>query len=349
MPACTKAAGSNIQAAAKKASAWGTAVVCGANDGLLIKPDSLNETREKIVDDSLGQYHPKDSDLTTRNAGGSIPAWLRYDGVEHLLLALLMGTSGGAPVQQGVTAAYKQVLSIADCLDGLFATFCKNLRVNVDEYPSIKVQGLSLEGSIGQPMLLSFDVVASHREINSAVNDDTTFASVTIRESAHRVLFSHGVFRMNAASGAALSGSDAIKPSSFRLNYKRNMKGIVGLGSDSNSIDEPTNNGRPECTLSLKFDRHTSVDRFLAFIAETKQKMDIVFTGSLIESPYYRTFKLELPSLKYNAVHTPTAEGIIPQEVEMECLAVTAAPSGMTATAPFGVEIINTRTTDLLA
>jgi len=349
MPACTKAAGANIQAALKKAATWGTAVECGANNGLLIRPDSLNETRDVLKDDSLGQYFAKDSDLTTRNAGGSIPMWLRYDGNEHLALALVMGTSGGAPVQQGVTAAYKQTLAIADCIDGLFATFAKNIRVNVDEYPSVKFGALTLEGSVGQPILATFEVQASHREVNSVVNDDTTFANVTVLESQHRVLFGQGVFRMNAASGGALSGSDVIKPSSFRLTLKRSLKGIVGLGTDSNSIDEPTSDGRPECMLSLKFDRHTDVAAFVAFAAATKQKMDITFTGALIESTYYRTFKIELPSLKYTAVNTPTVEGIIPEEAEFECLACDAAPTGMTATQPFGVEIINERTTDLLA
>lgn len=127
-----KAIGVEIKAAFKKASVWGEAVACGANDGILILPPSLKKDRPSQVDDSLGLYFSKDSDPGEIKVEGDIPAYLRYDSLD-LLIALAMGATGGAPVQQGLTSAYKQTFTLSDNLDGLFGTFALNNNVNIDD------------------------------------------------------------------------------------------------------------------------------------------------------------------------------------------------------------------------
>jgi|Deesub1362A_J573_1020465.scaffolds.fasta_scaffold00740_17 hypothetical protein len=346
-----KAIGVEIKAAFKKASVWGEAVACGANDGILILPPSLKKDRPNQVDDSLGLYFPEDSDPGEIKVEGDIPAYLRYDSLD-LLIALAMGATGGAPVQPDSVNApntYQQTFTLADNLDGLFGTFALNNNVNIDEYPSVKVAGFTLKGEVGKPLEITFHCIAIDRITNSSVNTLTSFSNVTYFETSNRVLMSQGVIRMNNQSDAALGIGDEIYPSSFELTFKRNMQGVYGVASGFDKIDEPTNAGQPEVTLKLEFPRYTSDAHFTGWDANTAKKLDMTFTGALIEDTYHRTFRIEFPNLKYANVNLPIEQGILKHPVEFDCLACDTAPSGMTATKPFLIEVINRQSADVLA
>lgn len=344
-----KAVGVELKAAAKKAAAWGTALACGADDGVLILPHSIKKDRSASVDDSLGLYFARESAPGEIKVEGDIPVYLRYDGLD-LLLALAMGATGGAPVQQGTTAAYAQTLSLAEDLDGLFATFALNNNVNIDEYPSVKVTGFTLKGEVGKPLEVAFHTIASDRVTDSTVNTAGTFANVTYFETANRVLMGQGVVRMNDRDGAALGAGDEIYPSSFELALKRNMAGVYGVSSGFDHIDEPTNAGRPEVTLKLDFPRYTAATYFGDWDAGTPKKLDMVFTGGLIEDTYYRTFRLQMPHLAYASVGLPIEQGILKHPVEFNALAADTAPLGMTGiTRPFQVDVVNRQSADILA
>ncbi len=341
--------GLEIRAALKKAAAWGTPVACGANDGVLLTGDSLKRAIESHLDDSLGQPFVTGRDQGEIKAEGGLEAYLRYDSLD-LLIALAMGATGGAPTQQGATAAYAQKFTLADGLDGLFATLAVNKQVNVFEYPSAKITGFTIKGEMGKPVEVSFGVLADDEDPASATNDLTSFANVTYAETANRVLMSQGVFRLNDESGAALaSPTDDIYPSAFELSLKRNLKGSYVAGG-ADKIDEPANEGLPEVTLKLTFPRYTATTFLTALGSDTRKKMDIVFTGALIESTYNREFKLRFPHLALVNAEAATAEGQIVHPLEFSCLATDTAPSGMTGILkPFEADVINKRSTDVLA
>jgi Phage tail tube protein len=344
-----KAIGVEIKAAVKKASAWGTAVECGAGDGILILPHSIKKDRPNMTDDSLGLYFPQAADSGEIKVEGSLPMYLRYDSID-LLIAMAMGATGGAPAQQGATTAYAQTFTLADSLDDLFVTFCVNNNINIDEFTTMKVTGMTIKGEVGKALQVSFDVIAIDKETGSAVNTSVTFANVTIGESGNRVLFGDGVFRLNAQDGAALGAGDKVYPSDFELALKRNMAGVYGVSSGSDYIDEPTNNGQPAVTLKLDFPRYTAATYFTDWDAGTNKKMDMTFTGGLIEGAYYRTFTITLPNLKIANVDAPVNQGIIKHPLEFVCLGCSAAPTGMTGiTLPFQVDVINQETADVLA
>jgi hypothetical protein len=343
-----KATGVEIKAAVRKASAWGTAAACGAGDGILILPHSIKKERPNSVDDSLGLYFPNDSDPGEIKVGGDLPMYLRYDSPD-LLLALAMGATGGAPAQQGTTSAYSQTFRLAGDNDGLFATFSLNNHVNIDEYTSLKVSGFTLKGEVGKPLEAAFHCIADDNETSSAVNTSATFANVTFFETANRVLMSQGVLRMNDQSGAALGPGDEIYPASFELAFKRSMSGVYGVSSGFDRIDEPTNDGMPEVRLKLRFPRYASPSHFTGWDANTARKLDIVFTGALIEDTYYRTFKLSFPNLKYSSVELPMEQGILKHPVEFNCLGCDLAPPGMAGiTEPFRIDVINRQSADVL-
>lgn len=339
--------GIEVKAAVKKASTWGTAVACGANDGVLLIGDSLKKTIANVVDDSLGLAFIEQRDLGEIRVEGNLSAFLRYDSLD-VLLALAMGDTQ-APTQQGVTTAYANSIKLKDNVDALFASIAINKAVNIFEYPSAKIAGFTIKGEMGKPLEIEFNVMCNDEVINSSTNTLTTFNNVTYFEKANRTLFSQGVFRMNDQSGAALGGGDKIYPQSFELTFKRKLKGEY-VAEGANKIDEPTNDGLPECTLKLAFPRYSSAVYLTNLGSDTRKKMDMVFTGANIAETYNRTFKLSLPHMALVNAEAATQKGQIVHPLEFTCLAASSAPAGMTGiTKPFQVDVINKRSTNPLA
>ncbi|MBI4822666.1 MAG: hypothetical protein HY805_00320 [Nitrospirae bacterium] len=340
--------GPEIKAGVKKASAWATPVACGANNGVLLTGDNLKKAIESILDDSLGMPFSEQRDMGQVKVEGSLNAFMRYDGLDTLI-ALAMGATGGAPTQQGTTTAYAQKFTLSDILDGLFATVAINKKVNVFEYPSVKVSGWTLRAEMGKPVEIDFDVIADNEDFNSSINNLTSFANVTYFEKENRILMSQGVFRLNDKSGAALADGDKVYPSGFELSYKRKVTGAYIVGQ-SNRIDEPQTDGLPEVKLKLTFPRYTATTYLSALGSDTRKKMDIVFTGSLIEATYYRTFKLQFPHLALLNAEAVTDKGQVKHPLEFECLATPTAPTGMTGILkPFQVDVINRQSSNVLS
>lgn len=342
-------AGVDVKFAWKKAAAWGTAVACGTNDGVLILPDTFDRQAPAQLDDSLGLYWSQDSDPGSITAQGDLPMYLRYDGCD-LGVGLAMGATGGAPVQQGATTAYKQVFTLANVLDGLFATFALNKKVNIEELLSVKFSGFTISGQIGEAIKITFHTIPSNLITNSVVNTLASFNNVTYRETKNRALYRQGVFRINDQSGAALGSGDVIYPKSFEFSFMRKMRGIHGAGGNFDTIDEPTNDGVPEVTLKLDFPRHLSSAYQDAWAAGTAKKCDITFTGAQIQSPYNRSWFFELPNLKFKKASAPTQTGIIGETCEFDVLGCSVAPTGMTGlTLPLRATVINQLSTNVLA
>jgi hypothetical protein len=346
-----KATGLEIYAAFKKLAAWGTALACGAGDGVLILPHSLTMDRPNRLDDSQGVIFPTYADQGLVAVTGDVPLYMRYDGID-LLIALAMGASGGAPSQQGGTAAYTQSFTLADNLDGLFAVLAIQNNINIDEFTSVKIKGFTISGDIGEgPLKITLHCIGDTRNPDSAINTSVTFANVTVGESQNRILMHQSVFRINDQDGAGLaSPGDVITPSSFELAYDRPMSGVYASGTDKNAIDEPTGEALPTVKLTLTIPRYTTKDYFVDWLAETNKKADIVFTGGQIEAPYDREFTLQFPNLAYMKPEVPQAAGILQHVLEFDCLGALAAPTGMSGiTKPFQVNVQNQRTTDVLA
>jgi hypothetical protein len=345
-----KAVGMEMRAAMRKAVQWGTAVACGAGDGLLVRPPSVRKRTDMHLEDSLGVAFPLVQDRGAVAVQGDIPAYLRYDSLD-LPVALAMGETGGAPTQpDGANDpnTYRQTFTLAEHLEGLFATFALYVGVNVEECPSLKVSGFTLKGQVGTPVMITFHTLADDLLTRGTVNTTGGFSGVTCRETGHRVLMSHGTFRLNDQSGAALEAADVVHPASFELTFKRKLTGVYAAGQ-ADRIDEPSTAGVPEVTLKLVFPRYTADTYFADMEAGTLKKMDIVFKGALIDAAYRRTFALSFPALALREVDLPKAEGILRHPLTFACLAADEAPAGMAGvTKPFRVEVTNRNDTDVL-
>ncbi len=342
------ASGTELRAAAARAAIWGTAVQCGAADGVLVLPSEIKKTREALAEDSLGTLFSNSSDAGAVKVEGELKAYLRYDGLD-LLLALAMGATGGAPVRQGTSAAYGQTLKLNGSLDGLFATLAINNGVNVDEFASVKLSGFQIKGEAGKPVEATFSLIANDRTTGSTVNTTATFSAVTDFETSNRTLFSQAVFRCNARFGAALADTDRIYPSAFTLKFVRKLLGVRTLGSGADTVDEPSNDGLPDCTLSLTFPRYTGATHFADWDAAAPKKLDLAFTGAVIEGSYRRALRFSFPNLAYKGVELPIRRGLLEHPVEFICLGTELASSGMDGIMePFGLELVNRQSADVL-
>jgi len=345
-------AGVEIKAAIKKAATWGTPVAAGLHDGILILPTSVKKSAGNDVDDSLGTFIPVDGNPGEIKVEGDIPMYLRYDGLD-LLLALFLGTAGD-PAQQGGTTAYAYLYKWLMSVDGLFMTYVKNMKNYIEENASAKVVGLTIKGETGKALQLIVKTICQNKVFDSVINTTSTFNNVTIFESANRVRFSEGVFRMNDKDGAALSDADKIYPSSFELSAQRKMRGVYGQYKTAapnvqDLIDEPTNDGTPTVTLKLTFPRHSNTTYLSVLGSDTRKKMDITFTGRLIAAPYYRTFKIQMPHLQMTGDDPADAMGIITEPLDFNVLGTLSAPAGMAAlTDPFWISGVNRLATNPL-
>lgn len=347
-------AGSELKFAAKKAAAWNTPVVCGAGDGFLSLATGIKRDAEVLEDDSLGQFFIAGATPGEVKVAGNIPLYLRYDGCD-LFLALFMGVAGVPTLHTDGTIAYDYLYKWLTNTDGLFATFIKHMKNYIAETPSLKITGITLKGETGKPVQLVVEAIGNDVVTNSATNTTTTFNNVTIPETGNRVNFGQAVFRMNNQSAGALGSGDVIAPSAFELSAKRKMEGVYGqyktsfAGNAQDVIDEPTNAGQPEVKLKLTFPRHTAVTRLDDLGNDVRKKMDITFTGGIIEGAINRSIKLQMPHLMMTSVDVQDEKGIIQEPAEFLCLPASAAPTGMTGvTDPFVISGVNKRATNPL-
>lgn len=342
--------GKEAKAAFKKASAWGTAVAVADADALLITGESISRSREHLPDDSAGQDFHSQSDQGLITCGGDLSAYLRYEGLETLL-AMALGTAG-APSQQESTAAYLHALHPAGDTTGLFGTLAFYKGFSAHEYAGCKVDGFTIEGSAGQPLTVSLNLICDDLAINTTSGTNTAAAMAALSDPApgNRVLFRQGQFLVNDQDGVALSSGDAVAPNRFSLSFKRGLAGDHLAGGED-KIAEPIPNGFPEVSLSLEFPTYTS-DTFLTDLgSDVRKKMSFSFTGESIEAPYSYQIELVMPHVVLtNAEAAVNGAGKISHPISASLLSAVSAPAGMDGiTGPLAINLINTNSSDPLA
>lgn len=231
---------------------------------------------------------------------------------------------------QGTISAGKatHVYTLADSLEGIFATGCIWNGLSVEELTSFKVAGLTIKGATGKSCEIALDLIANDKKLSSAVN--TAATTWTVRESSNRIMDSHLVLRMNTSGGAALQASDALRFESWELAIKRKLSGVYGVGSVANQIDEPSNDGPTEITFKGVKPRFDSATPLTEWEAGTYKKMDLTFTGAEISGGTMRSLLIEVPYMRYSLAEAPIVDGILKNNLEFVCMQAPAAPTGMT-------------------
>ena len=342
--------GREILVGLKKASEWGTAIACGADDGILILSESLSQKIEELLDDSAGLAFIQRTDQGKIDVAGNIELYDRYEGLD-VALALIMGTAG-TPTQQEATAAYINSYVQADDLAGLFATIAiKKKSDKVWEFCSVKLHGFTFSVEMNAPAKLALNAIPDQLKLDSTTNTTTTLANLTYPDKGNRIIMNaNTTIKINDESGAALADGDKVYPNSIELAFNRPMEGDHKAGS--NYIYEPVGEGFPEPILTLKFPRYNDANQafFEDWVADTRKKAEIYFKGALIESTYYYERKISFPNMKLvDPEAAVSGPGKIPSTLKFRLLGTDTAPAGMTGiTKPFQIDVQNKRTTDPL-
>ncbi len=342
--------GREVIIALKKAAVWHTPVACGVGDGVLILSDGIKVSTPMELDDSAGQEWITQADAGVKDIKGSLDAYMRYEGFD-VALAMIMGTAG-VPSLVGAALAYSNTYGLASSITGNFATMAQQKLSNkVWEFSSLKLHGFKLSAAMNKPVKLSLDGIADKLDRASTTNTTATMAAVTMPDKENRIIMNKDtVVRINDQSGAALGSGDAVYPTSIEIAFNRPMDAQPVAGQDG--VDEPADDGFPTATVSLKFPRYNTANDayFDDWDAFTSKKMDITFTGRLIESGQNYMFKLSFPHVKIDNPEAPVSgAGKIPFSMNCKILAATAAPAGMSHFTPLQIDIVNKRTTNPLA
>lgn len=331
----------------KKASVWGTEVDGNvAGTGIL----ALNAGAPKLAiamieDESYGAF---ESDLTVGNFGPAdfgLDFDFRYDGLENILLAMLLGTAGTPTQLSG--AAWKHTLVLKESVSGLFVTYAVEKGSLLHIVPTAKVLKGAFSMSNGL-IKASFNLRGNKLVDTSSIL--TSMSAVTVPTNKHhRAKFNQAVFWMDAqTAGDALDATNLVSPKSFSLEIERKVDAEHVAGSSY--IVEPRENDKPSVKLMMEFPRMDTGNAayFAEWSAATEKKLLLTITGPLIASTYYYTLQFVFPRLIIEDVEYADSK-IIPAKISLRGVTADTAPTGMTETNPVTVYLTNTRVTDLLA
>lgn len=336
------------KSAIKKGSVWDTEIdVNVAGNGIYLLNPGGPKLNVAMLEDEQATAFEKNLDVGNINpADFSMDCDYRWDGLENVLLAMLMGVSP-SPAIQGAGPAYLHALSLVNSAAGIFGSYATEKNAKIHVVPSFKVMKATYTFNSGL-IKASFNVRGSRVIDNSAII--TAMAAVSYPANAHhRAKAFQAVHRMNAQGGADFGAGDVIKPKAFTLEIERTFDSEHVGGSQV--IVEPRENGKPKVKLTMEFPRMDTANAawFAAWTAAAEQKADIIITGPLIAATYYYFKKFQFPRLVIEDVEYADSK-IIPAKISLRALEADAAPTGMTGlTLPVYAGLMNTRTTSLLA
>lgn len=266
----------------------------------------------------------------------------------ELFLAQAMGAlAAPAIIADGYTQVYTIGSNIyyataAEINLGLVGSVCTN---GVHVFTGLDVTEFMLKGEASGKIQCEVVVNGKQLILNSSTN---TAAENLPASQAGKLLMQDMVFRINANSGDALDSDDELKLSSFTLSIKP-AKSVDVFTNGSQYRHESEPNGHWEITFEgtlVKQNDDVWDDRFAN---NTLVKCDMVVSGPNIGTDDYG-FQFEIPRAeitKYTAVAS-SPERVIP-EIGFKVL-TSNAPTGMAAiTSPIQIELVNTRTTSIVA
>lgn len=339
--------GTEIIAALKKATVWGTPVAAGFGDGIYILNEGLEASPEVLFDDSLGNSFDDCSDLGNITDEGDIEAMIKYEGL-LLPFALALGLAGEPDI---ITNGYQHYLLCADNIEGLFATFAIDKATAVHEHPSVKIAGFTISGEAGGYLTVTFNIIADTLDTESSTNTLATMTAVTFILKCGNIVFNNGIFLLKDHSGAApVDPGDRINPSSFELSFTRNVSGDF-VADGTRAIIEPQQDGKPEIILALSFPRYTDTRYLIDLFSKQEHELIATWTGDVIGGgPDSFEFSIECPKLVLIDSNAPASGlGKIPFTVNYRVTEVVIEPTGFQNTSPVTLGFINSISTDPLA
>lgn len=330
----------------RKGTTWGTAVDCDlASARLPILSENIvaNITRYNNL-----SFHGDPIQRKARQGRlgpFSGPLRMPFD-IDNcfLPLAQFFGTCS-TPVQQGGSSAYTSTLSINNSVKGIFSTIALDKEIDLEEIDSAKIHKIEIEGTADEGVIITFHVIGRYRGWDSSVD----WPAVTVALPGSNLTFKKSdplpffVFnaaadmkiQLNNATSGALSDSDLIYPSSWRITMERPMKIWVD-SSSSPYIAEPVDNGfmMVEGSFTLPLFQATTYMENLQ--TNTLKKMAILLKSDTIASSYRYEFNLYIPALEITeAPDNATGEETVEHPISWVAKRPDSTPTGMAQAIPY--------------
>lgn len=343
---------------APAAGPWGTPRLLGATHQKEYASESLTPDSQLIPDDQIaGKATQLFGDKGNEFHSGDVTMDLKYEGLEDVI-ALAMGdaNAGGAPTQVGGDNAYKHILKVADSKEGKFGTLVLDKTLEVWEYPTVKINGFTLDAVNGRRARITFPKIPQGMNINggSGTNNTTTVNNLTLPANRDFALFAELAIRMNAHDGGALANSDLVYVSEFHLTCNNNFPSDDVTTRYGNKVDEPVQDGYSQFTGSIVFSKYMTENKawMTKVLDKSRVKMDVKWTGRLAHGTSFFSHALYLPDVQF-ATGAPNVGGAgrVPWTIAFRCNRRTAVPTGFPATYMDAVtwDIVNQRSTNALA
>jgi hypothetical protein len=226
--------------------------------------------------------------------------------------------------------------------NGIYFTACADIVTYIKEIPHLKLGAFSITGTYDDDVMLQVTTVGDQEVTDSVINTDS--ASWTIREQNNEVPMKKTTtsLLMNRQSGSALvAGTDDRKVNDFTFSFEQSIEGSLrtGPGSD-NIVSEPLQNAHPITKLAFTeplTETSTLKDERKGNYA---QKGSLIITGAALNANQNREMIILMPKAALNEVNDPVNDsGFVVTSVDCELFDAEAAPSGISYTDAFKIEI----------
>lgn len=338
-----------------------TGQLLGAGNGFRFIESGIKAEVDPLPDESGSgcdtQYEPATGAQRHR---GPLRMYAKYEDLEAMIGSPL-GTAE-TPTQYTGTAYYSD-FTINDIMSGVYYTMALrdgstdgSGNQQIEEYPSVKFDELTLGGQMSQRMELSVGCQCRSKNINTTTgtNKHSTWASVTENTVRYAYLFNDGDpyltrFYLNLQDGADFGAGDVVYPSSFEFKVSPNLTGDV-TSQNSPYIDEPDTGDWRKITLQLTFPKTSAYTDWTRWAAGTAVKFKFVNSGPQIAATgYYYTYEIWIPGMKYVGVDEDrfgAGAGRGGKTLNFETYLCSAAPTGFpTGRTRTFIRMINTKTT----
>lgn len=308
--------------AIKKAAVWGTAVQPTGAEGVYVKSHTPPKGGRKVItnEDEFGRGMATSSELFEYEAqSGSMSMRLYSEGLEEVLASLM-----GEYKHDDVAKTHTFRLSTA--VSPLFHT------VAWDEGDEVKAVNTAriISGTFNYADGLNLDL--NYMGDKVSVTGWSTPLGVTYPSKDKSIFkLSNATVSVNAQGGAALGGSDVLKPSGVSIAVTRGFEALP-ITAGSETIDDPLEKTAPVVEVTLNFPKKETATAayFNAFNSGDLKKMKIEFAVDANTNLAFNFPKVMIAEAPDFAQDSP-----IPTTIKFKVLKAETKPTGMDHALPY--------------
>lgn len=324
----------------KPAATWGTAIdVTAATAGLALYASAFT------INDGFGEFQPRDIGFDNfitnvirleRSVTLSFTSDLSFHGGWLFGLALFQG----GDTVTGAGPEYTHTMDMVSSIFGKFATIA--MKVEDDyaiEFPSVKFTSITISLAANGVGTVSFNAMADRVVQNASVVNTISKINSTSYPTydAKPLGDTNHYFRMNAASGGGLSGSNDLQILNMSLTMSRpfDARRVLRAANTKYTL-EPRQKQPTVATLQVQLAEINdgALDGYNEFDSQTAKKAEIFIDGAVIGGGSTNaSLKIQLPRLLPSQVagyNVPNNASEMQPSYTYQIVKASSAPTGMT-------------------